>query len=71
MNQNGSSNEISFAFVQFTHIDYVIVTTLLLISLAIGIFIGYFHNGDRTTQDFLFGSFKMKSIPIALSLLAR
>lgn len=56
---------------EFSLIDYSIIITLLLLSLAIGIFIAFFRDGCRTTDDFLFGSYNMRSIPVALSLLAR
>ncbi|XP_031621524.1 sodium-coupled monocarboxylate transporter 2-like [Contarinia nasturtii] len=70
MNQTNSMNEAVSSFVQFTQIDYAIIFSLLSFSLLIGIVIGFFCNGGRTTEDFLFGSFKMKSLPVALSLIA-
>lgn len=71
MDDSDSINGTVSAVVEFSHIDYAIITVLLLISLAIGVFIAFFHNGDRTTDDFLFGSFNMEILPVALSLLAR
>lgn len=71
MSQNHSISEIFSPFVEFTYIDYAIIFSLLLFSLLAGLFIGLFCDGGRTTEDFLFGSFKMKSMPVALSLLAR
>lgn len=57
--------------VQFTEIDYAIVISLMIISLAIGAFVAFSHNDGLTVDDFMFGSFKMKIVPVALSLLAR
>lgn len=71
MNKNDSLVDIASSIVKFTEFDYAIIISLMLISLAIGVYIAFFHNGGQTTDDFLFGSFKMKSIPVALSLLAR
>lgn len=71
MNKNDSLSNAISSVIQFTDIDYVIVISLLLISLAIGVFIAFWHNGKRTTDDFLFGNFKMKCVPVALSLMAR
>lgn len=67
----GSVNDTVSTVVQFTHIDYAIIISLLLVSLVIGVSIAFCHNGGRTTDDFLFGSYKMYSVPVALSLLAR
>lgn len=55
--------------VQFTRIDYAIIGLLVICSLAIGSYTAVY--GGRTTDDFLFGGYKMGSVPIALSLLAR
>lgn len=71
MNHSDSVMNIVSTVVQFSQIDYVIIISLLLISLVIGVLIGFSHNGGQTTEDFMFGSFKMKSVPVALSLLAR
>lgn len=71
MNDSDSFNGTASAVVEFSHVDYAIVTVLLLISLAIGVFIAFFHNGGQTTDDFMFGGFNMSILPVALSLLAR
>lgn len=72
MNKNVSLiDAVSSSAVQFTEIDYVIVISLMIISLTIGAFTAFSHSGGLTMDDFLFGSFKMKIIPVALSLLAR
>lgn len=71
MNISIPFNDTISSTVHFTHIDYAIVAVLLFVSLAIGVFIAVFHNGNKTADDFLFGDFKMKCLPVALSLLAR
>lgn len=71
LSDNISSNETFSTVSHFSHVDYAIVTVLLLVSLAIGIFIAFFDNGGKTTDDFMFGSFRMTIIPVALSLLVR
>lgn len=69
MYDSDSFNVTVASVVKFYHVDYGIVTALLLISLAIGVFIEFFYNGGRTTDDFMFGSFQI--LPVAFSLLAR
>lgn len=71
LSDNISSNETFSTVSHFSYVDYAIVTVLLLVSLAIGIFIAFFDNGGKTTDDFMFGSFRMPIIPVALSLLVR
>lgn len=71
MNQSVSANETVATLVKFSDIDHVIIILLLLVSLAVGALIAFFHYGDQTSEDFMFGSFKMKSVPVAFSLLAR
>lgn len=71
MNDSDSFNGTVAAVVEFSHVDYAIVSVLLSISLAIGVFIAFFHNGGKTTDDFMFGSFNTSILPVALSLLAR
>lgn len=70
MNNNNSLVDV-ISSVQFTEIDYVLVVSLLFVSLVIGVYIGFSHNVVQTMDDFLFGAFKTKSVPVALSLLAR
>lgn len=57
--------------IHFTRVDYAIIIALLFVSLAIGAFIALFQNANKTSDDFLFGGFKMQCLPVALSLLAR
>lgn len=71
MNENVSLIDAVSGSVQFTDFDHFIVISLMIISLVIGVFIAFSHDGALTMDDFMFGRFKMKIIPVALSLLAR
>lgn len=65
---------VSEAFVQpayFNAIDYSILISTLVASLAIGIYFGFFSKSLETTEDYLVGGHKMKVIPIAISLVSR
>lgn len=64
-------NDTVSSVVQFTRVDYAVLLALLFISLSIGVFIAISRNANKTSDDFLFGGFKMKCLPVALSLLAR
>lgn len=55
----------------FTAIDYGVLVLLLSLSLLIGIYFGFFSDNLKTAEDYLVGGHKMKSIPIAISLVAR
>lgn len=55
----------------FTAIDYAVFVTMLAISAGIGVWFGCFNKGEQTTEEYLLGGRKMKTIPIAISLIAR
>lgn len=55
----------------FTGIDYSIFVVLLSLSLAIGIYFGFFSDELKTAEDYLVGGHRMRTIPIAISLVAR
>lgn len=55
----------------FSAIDYSVFILLLLCSLAIGIYFGFFSKELKTNEDYLTGGHKMKVLPIAVSLIAR
>lgn len=57
--------------INFYAIDYVVFGALLTVSMAIGIYFGYFSKSEQTTEEYLLGGRKMKTIPIAISLIAR
>lgn len=72
---NNSSNLLLDAIATnpsyFTVVDYSVFGFLLSCSLAIGIYFGWCTNETQTTEEYLVGGHKMKSIPIAISLVAR
>ncbi|XP_034104690.1 sodium-coupled monocarboxylate transporter 1 [Drosophila albomicans] len=51
----------------FSGIDYVILLGMLVVSLGIGIFYGFFETGGSSSEDFLLGS-GMSLLPVTLSL---
>lgn len=55
----------------FTGIDYSVLIIMLAISMSIGIYFGFFSEKLKTADDYLVGGRQMKSIPIAISLVAR
>lgn len=55
----------------FTAIDYAVFGALLLLSVSIGIYFGFFDGTEQTTEEYLLGGRKMKTIPVAISLVAR
>lgn len=71
MNTSILFNDTISSVIHFTRVDFAIILALLFVSLAIGVFIAFFQNANEKSDDFLFGGFKMKCLPVALSLLAR
>lgn len=67
MNFSGTETELAY----FTGIDYVVLVILLSLSLAIGIYFGFFSKKLKTAEDYLVGGHQMKPFPIAISLVAR
>ncbi|XP_058447704.1 sodium-coupled monocarboxylate transporter 2 [Malaya genurostris] len=56
---------------QFTTEDYSVFVLMLSVSVAIGIYFGFFQKKqNQTTEDYLLGGRKMKTFPIAVSLIA-
>lgn len=55
----------------FSGVDYSVFVVILSASLAIGIYFGFFSDDLKTAEDYLVGAHKMKTIPIAISLVAR
>uniref|UniRef100_A0A1B0CWJ9 Uncharacterized protein n=1 Tax=Lutzomyia longipalpis TaxID=7200 RepID=A0A1B0CWJ9_LUTLO len=55
---------------QFQSLDYVVFIAMLAISMAVGIYFGFFGN-NNSTEEYLLGGRRMKTIPIAISLIAR
>lgn len=50
--------------------DYSVFGMMLLISTAIGVYFGFFAHSANTTDEYLMGGKKMKTLPIAISLVA-
>lgn len=55
----------------FGAVDYAVFGTMLCVSASIGVYFGYFDKKEQTTEEYLLGGRKMKTIPIAISLIAR
>lgn len=55
----------------FSGTDYFVLILLLLISMAIGIYFGYFDGKEKTTVEYLMGGRRLKTIPVAISLVSR
>lgn len=58
-------DNLSFGFV-----DYTVLVVILSISLGIGFFFGCCRNANKSTEEYLLGGRQMKTIPIAISLIA-
>ena len=58
----------------FSWADYVVFASMLVISAGIGVYYGFCKKQQKTPEnsadEFLIGGGKMKTIPVALSLLA-
>lgn len=51
----------------FSFYDYSVLLGMLIISLGIGVFYGFFNSSESTSADFLHGS-EMSLLPVSLSL---
>ncbi|XP_060645920.1 sodium-coupled monocarboxylate transporter 1-like [Drosophila nasuta] len=60
-----TSDELRFGIT-----DYVVFTLMLGASALIGIYFGFFSKAKNTTEEYLRGGKKMKTLPIAISLVA-
>lgn len=67
MNASETPSEVAY----FTGIDYGVLIVILSMSLAIGVYFGFFSKNVKTAEDYLVGGHKMKTLPIAISLVAR
>ncbi|EDV90552.1 GH14123 [Drosophila grimshawi] len=65
-------NATAQAAAQFTFqtTDYIVFAFMLSISAGIGVYFGFFNTGEDTTEEYLMGGKRMKTIPIAISLVA-
>lgn len=55
----------------FGTVDYIVFVFMLMISAGIGVYFGFFSKSKNTTDEYLTGGKRMKTIPIAISLVAR
>lgn len=51
--------------------DYSVLSAMLIISVGIGMFYGFFSGGHKSSEDFLLGGSTMGTFPMAMSLAAR
>ncbi|KAL9897340.1 sodium-coupled monocarboxylate transporter 2-like isoform 1-T1 [Glossina fuscipes fuscipes] len=54
----------------FGVVDYIVFGIMLTVSASIGAYFGFFSKSKNTTDEYLLGGKKMKTIPIAISLVA-
>lgn len=55
----------------FGPVDYIVFAIMLMVSAGIGVYFGFFSKSKNTTEEYLMGGKKMKTLPIAISLVAR
>ncbi|XP_013102156.2 sodium-coupled monocarboxylate transporter 2 [Stomoxys calcitrans] len=54
----------------FGYVDYGVFVFMLCISASIGVYFGFFAKSADTTEEYLHGGKQMKTLPIAISLVA-
>lgn len=54
----------------FTVPDYAVFVVMLSISTGIGVYFGCFGQNEQSTEEYLLGGRQMKTLPIAISLIA-
>lgn len=55
---------------RFSWEDYSVLASMLIISVGIGMFYGFFSGDPKTAEDFLLGGSSMGTFPMAMSLAA-
>ncbi|KAK3933297.1 Sodium-coupled monocarboxylate transporter 1 [Frankliniella fusca] len=55
---------------RFSWEDYSVLASMLIISVGIGMFYGFFSGDQKTSEDFLLGGSSMGTFPMAMSLAA-
>ena len=64
--ENGFREKLSFS-----NVDYVLFAGMMLLSLLIGLYYGFFAKRKQdTTDEYLLGSKNLKVLPTAISLTA-
>lgn len=51
--------------------EYCVFAVVLILSLGIGVFYGFFNNKNKTNEEFLMASRSMSIFPVSLSLVCR
>jgi len=51
--------------------EYLVFAAVLVASLGIGVFYGFFGNKNNTNEDFLMAGRSMSILPVTLSLVCR
>ncbi|XP_017844652.1 sodium-coupled monocarboxylate transporter 2 [Drosophila busckii] len=54
----------------FQAVDYIVFALTLCVSAGIGVYFGFFDKSADTTDEYLMGGKRMKTLPIAISLVA-
>ncbi|TDG42422.1 hypothetical protein AWZ03_011143 [Drosophila navojoa] len=67
---NATAQTLAESHFTFNTTDYVVFTFMLSISAGIGVYFGFFAKGEDTTEEYLMGGKRMKTLPIAISLVA-
>lgn len=58
-------------FLTFSWTDYALFILMFGVSIAVGIYYGFFAKQQKTTDSYLLGNKKMNFLPVAMSLVAR
>ena len=53
----------------FHIVDYLIFSSVLVVSLGIGLYHAFTGGKQRTTKEYLMGNRQLKTLPVALSIL--
>lgn len=65
-----NQTEITLDNFVFGWLDYALFSLLLLVSVLIGVYFGFFSKQDSTTE-YLLGGKRMGCFPVAMSIIAR
>jgi len=51
--------------------EYMVFASVLVASMGIGVFYGFFHKKNKTNEEFLMAGRQMSVFPVTLSLICR
>jgi len=75
MSSNSSNNQTIFDVQDLASLfkwpEYCVFVAVLVISMGIGVFYGFFDKKNRTHEEFLMASRSMSVFPVTLSLICR